>query len=381
MSADAPPTPVPGQRYKFLVGSAEEAVTVIRQQLGENARVLSVNQVEAGGLARFLRAPKLAVIAEKVSDEEKPAEKTKGKGRAKLDAPVVAGAPLHTLPTPLAERGNDDETLTLSPAARRLTPQEQGEPCGEHLWYVLSRAGLRRDLLDRLSDRTAWQALTKLPLHVALTRAAMLLRHTAETRPKPITRRVAFFGAPGAGTTTSLCKQLAGDVFLLGRPAWAVKLEGPNPNPTEGLAAFCEALGVPLLRSPEELAAVPPEATVYFDCPGTRLIRSAAGPLADMLNEFNVDTRVLVVNAAYDADIIKENYVQATKMKATHVVFTHLDELPRVGKLWEFLLDGELSPLFVGTGENVVVDRELDFLELLVRRTLAAAHTSELEPS
>ena len=51
-------------RFRFIVRSAEEAVTVLREQLGPRARVISVKQVEGKGLARFLRAPSLEVIAE-----------------------------------------------------------------------------------------------------------------------------------------------------------------------------------------------------------------------------------------------------------------------------------------------------------------------------
>src|SRR5437867_11172298 len=56
-------------RYKFVVSSAEEAVRVLRERLGEHARVVSVRQVEGAGLAKFLRAPKLEVIAEVVDGD------------------------------------------------------------------------------------------------------------------------------------------------------------------------------------------------------------------------------------------------------------------------------------------------------------------------
>ena len=52
MSARTELPVVPGQCYKFLVATAEEAVSLIRERLGENARVLSVRQVEGEGLSR-----------------------------------------------------------------------------------------------------------------------------------------------------------------------------------------------------------------------------------------------------------------------------------------------------------------------------------------
>jgi len=54
----------PGQKYKFIVKSAEEAAAIIRDKLGETAQVISVRQVEGEGLARFLKSPKLEIIAQ-----------------------------------------------------------------------------------------------------------------------------------------------------------------------------------------------------------------------------------------------------------------------------------------------------------------------------
>jgi flagellar biosynthesis GTPase FlhF len=54
----------PGQKYKFIVKSAEEAASIIREKLGETAQVISVRQVEGEGLARFLKSPKLEIIAQ-----------------------------------------------------------------------------------------------------------------------------------------------------------------------------------------------------------------------------------------------------------------------------------------------------------------------------
>ena len=66
-SATKPPA---GKRYRFVVRSADEAATAIREKLGEKAKVLSVRQIEGEGLARFLRAPKLEIIAYIPAEDE-----------------------------------------------------------------------------------------------------------------------------------------------------------------------------------------------------------------------------------------------------------------------------------------------------------------------
>ena len=47
-----------GKKFRLTVKSAEEAVRVIRDKLGDNARVLSVRQVGGEGLKKFISSPK-----------------------------------------------------------------------------------------------------------------------------------------------------------------------------------------------------------------------------------------------------------------------------------------------------------------------------------
>jgi len=52
LATDSAPTP--GACYRFVVNSADQAATLIRQRLGENARVLSVRSVAAPGWRRLV---------------------------------------------------------------------------------------------------------------------------------------------------------------------------------------------------------------------------------------------------------------------------------------------------------------------------------------
>ncbi|MGH7995124.1 MAG: hypothetical protein ACREFX_02110, partial [Opitutaceae bacterium] len=63
MNAFLPPN-VPGACYRFIVSSAEEAATLIRERLGPEARVLSVRSVEPAGFKRLWTAPRLEVVAQ-----------------------------------------------------------------------------------------------------------------------------------------------------------------------------------------------------------------------------------------------------------------------------------------------------------------------------
>ena len=375
----------PGKKYKFIVKSAEEAATVIREKLGETAQVISVRQVEGEGLARFLSSPKLEIIAQVPAAE--PAV-PKLPPKEEIPSPAEASGP---------ELPGDEEEETPPQRARRPVrgrpkPRTGGEvkkedaemvpeamvkamfnnlPSGR-LWTLLAKAGIPDEFLAQFGERPEARELNKQPLQTAISHFAMMMRDHAPSRSLALSERVVFFGSPGVGATSALCKQLATDVFLRGKPACVMKLESDEPNSSEGLAMFCEALGVPLLRTRAELRKVADGMTVYFDLPGVMMSDKNVRKLQKTFDELGIVTRVLVVNAAYERMMIQEAYSRGGVLGATHVVFTHVDEIPRCGKLWEFVLDDGLVPLFASTGQNIASDYDRHVIDLLVRRTLSA---------
>lgn len=366
----------PGQKYKFIVKSAEEAATIIREKLGERAQVISVRQVEGEGLAKFLTSPKLEIIAQIPIQEEPPAsvpaEATsypEADDEPPVDSPQRRRAPrVRKVRAATAEGQREESDMVPESLVRAMF---NNLPTGR-LWTLLSKAGIPAEFLAQFEEHPESRKLKDQPLQTAISQFAMLMRDRAPSRSLALSNRVAFIGSPGAGVTTALCKQIASDVFLRGRSACVMKLEADEPNSAEGLSMFCEALGVALLREPSELRKVPEETNVYFDVPGMILNVKNIRYLQKIFDELGVESRVLVVNAAYERAIIQEAYTRATALGATHVVFTHVDELPRCGKLWEFVLDDGLVPLFASTGQNIAGDYDRHVIDLLVRRTLSA---------
>lgn len=371
----------PGQKYKFIVKSAEEAASVIREKLGETAQVISVRQVEGEGLARFLKSPKLEIIAQIPSEESQSLPSPASEATEQLQTQAEADEDY------LAQETSQRRKPTRARKAR--SPQEpkrddadfvpeslvramfKNLPTGR-LWTILSKAGIPSEFLAQFGERPESRQLNEQPLQTAISHFAMLMRDRAPSRSLALSNRVAFFGSPGSGSTTALCKQLASDIFLRGRQASVMKLEADEPNSSEGLAMFCEALGVQLLRTRGELKKLDEDTNLYFDIPGMALTGKNIRHLQKTFDELGIESRVLVVNAAYERQLIQEAYTRAGSLGATHVVFTHVDEIPRCGKLWEFVLDDGLVPLFASTGQNIAADFDRHIIDLLVRRTLSA---------
>jgi flagellar biosynthesis protein FlhF len=362
-------TPAPGTCYKFTVASADEAAVLIRERLGTDARVLSVRTVEAGGLRRLWSSPQLEVIAQTAPPAEPPPAPTPESKVGSSDSAAGAAGnaapqnPVAAAATPVFRRAPDVVGPNGKAAGRPSLP------------VLLRRSGISEVLLNRLEESPAWSLLSAAPLHQALVETGRFLRRTAENRREraPLTR-AAFLGTAGAGRTTALCKWLGLEVFRHARLGHVVTAEFDRPNPTGPLPVFCEALGVPVAHYPASTQPAIPGGFVYCDLPSISLRDpSDNAALAEFLEREQIEQRVLVLNAAYDHAALRAAYATGRDLGATHLVLTHLDEVPQWGRLWDYVFDNALDPLFLATGPSLTGDCDEDVFNALVNRTLVAA--------
>ncbi|MGC3991948.1 MAG: hypothetical protein QM796_20110 [Chthoniobacteraceae bacterium] len=388
----APSSHPPGTRFQFVVSSAEEAVQLIHDKFNGNARVVSVKQMTGNGLTRLLSAPKLEIIAE-VTAPDAAAAPAATPPAPPVSHPVFPAAPapeaaFPTFPTPPEPPVSPVSPAPTTPVPASVSftsnapanpnqpeivdlPREADQLFSEPLERLLTRSGISPRLLARLQATDRWERIKRRPLRDSLGEVVELLRGLWNKQPqRTVGRHVAFFGTPGSGITTALCKALTMDIFFRQQPACVMKLDGDLPNPTEGLAMFCEALNVPLHRYGDNLAAIPEDQRVYFDLAGIPLTDDAQWrDLGRLLGEFYVETRVLILNAAYEMETIKRTFGLALGAGATHVVFTHLDEVQHWGKLWDCILSSGLTPLFLSAGQNVSGNVHEQVFTTLVEKT------------
>jgi flagellar biosynthesis protein FlhF len=336
--------PASGPSYRFVVKSADEAATIIRDRLGPRAHVLSVRTVEASGLRRLWGSPSLEVIAQVDPDP---------------DALPLAAEPPHAAT-------NEESFPKADPGA------------GPSLPSLLRRSGLSDIALGRLQGDPSWPELLALPLHRALVEVGLRLERSADRRRDRRTLdRAAFIGTSGSGRTTALCKWLGVEILRNQRPGRVVVAEFDRPNPVGSLPMFCEALGVPYGRFPAYSEAGAAGGFVYFDLPALSLRDpSENAQIGEFLDREKISQRVLVLNLAYDHQTLRLAYAAGREVGATHVVFSHLDEVQQWGRVWEYLGDSGLEPLFLATGPSLTGDCEEDVLGAVIRRTLASAGTA-----
>jgi flagellar biosynthesis protein FlhF len=332
------------QRYRFVVRSAEEAVKLIHERLGETARVVEVKQVEGKGLTRFLSSPRLEITAEVPAAAE----------------PAAATAP----PAPVASA-----PVVPEPAPVAAEPEPRGEE--SLLTRLIRSAGISGTVLARLQAHESWPAIARLPTGRALARVAALLSAQLQEQPRrPLGNRIVFLGSPGSGKTTALCKLLAAEVFMRQQRGAVLKLDLDSANPGDGLSVFCDAMGVPCARTVADVPELDAATLLFVDLPGVSFDdHDQVARLAEEITPLGPTSHVLVINAAYDAEILKQLCRTGEQIGCTHLVLTHCDELIHWGKLWDVLLGSALTPLFLGTGQNVAGDLEENVVAAILART------------
>lgn len=358
LTQDQAATPASGKRFRLTVRSAEEAVRVIRDKLGDQARVLSVRQVGGEGLKRFISSPKLEVIAEIPADDS---DEISDSGLLE-EAEVSEDLAVADKETPSSNATN----LPEDPGLSDVSFDESNDKV-----RLLRKAGFDLNLLGEIQSWSSWQEMKDKPLADVLKEITVgLSDRFRSTKLTPTTDKIALIGAPGVGKTTTLCKFLAHEVFMNKKIPFVLKVENGIPNPDDALRIFCEVIGVTLFREPEGMPQVSEESPLYLDFPGLSLSNLQDWVEAKQtLDAMQVDTRVLVVNGAYERDILLRSIRSAKHVGATHLAITHFDELSNSTKLWPVLLQEDLSPLCICNGQNVTGDFSTNVLNQLISRT------------
>ncbi|MDV7400727.1 hypothetical protein RZS08_55435, partial [Arthrospira platensis SPKY1] len=111
-----------------------------------------------------------------------------------------------------------------------------------------------------------------------------------------------------------------------------MQLEVDKPHMDSGLSIYCDILGVPCFEDP---ARINGSGTVLIDVPGfPSSAKTELSHLDHALEAIGADYRFLVLNAAYENSILNKQSEMGLSLGATHRIYTHLDELDNVSKLW-----------------------------------------------
>jgi len=395
------------QVHTFIVDNALEAVEQVRAKLGPGAVVLSVRRLPVDGLSKLWKKPRIEVLAAAPeeaaasgtpADPAPPAAPVKEPGlvssaaeilgtASKIPAPLKPAAPadpLAELRRELSEIRAEISRNRQAPPAESLAPSTPPAPSGRPTKAPTAERPLAVESFVTRSVQYPgeWhvgpilESTGLLPVH-ALRVVEQLCQDHGESAPKSLGEEIlltakvlqgewilppsspnagveahVFIGPPGSGKTTALCKWLAQSVLLEGKSATVWRLDGLGANTAESLSVYGEILGVPVERFLPEVR--PESGLLFIDYPG--VAPSDAVGMADLKARLAALGSVhvhLVLNAAYENAVVLSQARAYHDMGVTDVIATHLDEEPRWGKLWSWILGTNYPIGWLGVGQNV----------------------------
>jgi flagellar biosynthesis protein FlhF len=343
----------------FIAASASDAVGQIRRQLGPEAVVVHVRPLPVRGWSRWWRKPRFEVMAFRPDPLSSALDLTSDAvaqpSGEPADAPRAGAAGLRRQRGPVTAAagapGGDDWPTRL-----------QAQAGSWRIGPVLERAGFlpsnAQRVLDQLQESHGEPAPASLAEELGLLRAAL---SRMWRKPFPFLedslRPHILVGPPGIGKTTCLCKWLAQAVLVEGRQARVWRLDGAGANTSEMLSVYCEVLGVPLERS-WEVKRTPGERELWFlDVPGVDWrSEEALQGLARQLRDYLSPHVHLVLNGAYDMQLLLAQVRAFGVLPLEDLVVTHLDEEARWGKIWNLVLGTNYSVRFLSAGQNIPGD-------------------------
>lgn len=405
----------------FTAESGPEAVRMVKDALGPEAVIVSVRPVAPSGLARLWQPARVEVLAYAPEDSESspsaPGASTPTVAASPSSAvasvpsqPVISvplaatAVPVRPTPPPAPPPAFRAPTAPTSPPPAREkprfpTPTWPSNPIegrfpasglsaitapvsGAKLEGFLLRSGLDPVWVERLLEmaQERMRSSSSLGLPRELDVVARLLR---ELWPvwvpprKPVRTRI-LIGPTGVGKTTALCKWMARELILSGQPARVYRLDGVVANTAEVLSVYAEVFGARVERCRTEDSAVSgssqlgadPEAGVdWVDLPGIDWTdRTQLEQLYELVMQQGEAELLLVLNAAYDPAILLAQARVFSVFPLSGILFTHMEEVQRVGGLWSVLLGTKLPVRFFSTGQNVPGGFDEAVSDALIRR-------------
>lgn len=388
----------------YRARSVQEALALVRQDLGPNAAVLHTREVRRGLRRWFGGRSEIEVVASaqvNVPSRLEPRRADVGtspSGSASHSAGAADTGPLlepvrEMVPRPAsgplgetAKRPSPDDSTSdlrwqldqLQSMVEQLYRQRESQPLREmpetlfRLFTDLLDAEftdeLARDLVDRVRGSSAPEDLDDFDM----LRARLLrmleeeIRATGPIDVVPQSRRlVALVGPTGVGKTTTIAK-LAADFHLRQqRRVGLITVDTYRIAAVEQLRTYADIIDLPMevVATPREMRAAVERMSnlelILMDTAG-RSPRDEVKiqELKVMLAEAQADEVHLVLSSVASGASLKKTAQRFAEVGATAIIFTKLDEATGLGNLLPLLRSCNLPLSYLTNGQNVPDDIE-----------------------
>ncbi|MCD7033763.1 flagellar biosynthesis protein FlhF [Metabacillus sp. GX 13764] len=363
---------------KYKAATMQEAMKVIRSELGQDAVILNSKTVQTGGFLGLFTRKQIEVIAA-ADQDDRPRVQTK--------EPAVQSLPdleeKADIEQPSAGREKiSDEIKSLKNLVLSLQDEDRGFTVPAPVQKVIEllksqevNSAERTEAADFLMGE--WYRNGSLSYEDLLQKTEEYLVGKLHSerfgRSTSFRKFICLAGPTGVGKTTTLAK-LAADAMLNHHKTVAfITADTYRIGAIEQLKTYAEILNAPVevcytaedfKQAKEKFSDVD---TVFVDTAGRNFRNKQY--VTELMNaiDFTEDAETyLVLSAASKLQDMKEIALQFKVLPISQVIFTKLDETAVSGTMYEFLLSTGMGAAYFTAGQNVPDDLEQASGERLV---------------
>jgi flagellar biosynthesis protein FlhF len=355
---------------KILANNYSEALTKVKQELGEDALVLSTRSLNPGttsGKATNSARVEITAAIEPSDSKEQTVTKSGPWNDDKSLSLKEDDLDLKTLIFSLLTRTERAQTMGLKSHQLESYSRLVAGGLSERLASKIVEKASRGHPVENRDSQSERQEIVELMKQVLLCDGEIKLEGKR-------TKKVIFVGPTGAGKTTTIAK-LAADFALRKKKKVAmVTLDTYRIGAVDQLSTYGEIMGVPVEtahNSKELQAFVQKHADkdlLLIDTMGkSHKDKAYSGQLQVMLKALGTVETQLVLSATTQEKILQESMKQFSKLGIDRVLFTKIDEGLSFGSLFNFSLRTRIPFSYFTTGQRVPEDIEIANKEKVIK--------------
>ncbi|WP_366922978.1 flagellar biosynthesis protein FlhF [Metallumcola ferriviriculae] len=347
---------------RYIVRNMHEGFSVIRQDLGPDAIIISSKKVRDEGLLGLFRPKKLEVTAAITKQTEQVEQSQEKEER-------VMSQKQDRLETELAEM----KQMLVNLAATNSSVSVRQDKWEEILLSLEIEPHLAAQLAEKLKQangETADDMIEQL-----LAQITPMLDKKKEINNKII----AFVGPTGVGKTTTIAKLAAQYVLHHGQKVALATIDTYRIGAVEQLKTYSEIIGIPIevAMTPHELKKIitnhSDKDVILVDTAG----RSSKNTmqvmeLRNFLEQIKPAEVCLVLSCTTRAKDLLRIVEDFRQVDYTSLIFTKVDETETLGSILNIVQHTDLPVRYIANGQNVPDDIEAVEPQRLARLILEA---------
>lgn len=394
---------------RYVVNALPEAVSMIRSELGKDAVILNTKEIKVGGFMGMFCKKKMEVIAAVETNQANTSAQSKRKATPQAEAALeqilqtaqrtatAVMEPTVVAPVEIEKAKNEreqfiiDEIRDLKEYMIKLSKQQSNQAVMSVQLFQLKEQLIEQEIDTNWIDQLLQKILDKQTEERVEFTKEQVWDHAAvqlEEWLRPYSgngisneaRVVHFVGPTGVGKTTTIAKLAAEQTIKHGRKVGFITSDTYRIAAVDQLRTYANILNVPLevvfsqMDLPRAFKQLSERELIYMDTAG-RNFRSElhVSEVNSLLQTSEVSETVLVLSLTGKTKDMAAVADHFSKYGVRKVLFTKLDETSVYGAIFNLIMNFELIPTYMASGQTVPDDIEMFQIKSYIQHLLGSS--------